>query len=395
MDILTLIDKRNNLMDEAEEFLGKNTTKNGTMSEADAKAYNKMIVDIDSITQNIERLQRQNEGNRELIRPELKNNFGDDFMKHSTVKSFGLAGENYHRKFFDEVRAGFETAFNYLNEGNDGQGGFLVPTEFHDEIISRLKNENVLRLIGRVVETQNDRAVAIQATAPSANFVAEGATIPFSTETFEQKTLKAYKLAAGISVSNELLEDSFYDVEEHLNIEFSKAVGSREEDAFLNGTGTGEPLGILPTLAADSATTITTAGANIAADDIINLCYGLERPYRKNACWLMSDSTLAAVRKLKDSTLNYIWQPDLTANEPSTLLGFKIFTSEYMPEIASGNVPILFGDFSKVIIGQRGQMHFKPLREIHALQDLTSFLLIERVDCLLSDIHAVRGLKIR
>ena len=394
MDILTLVDKRNNLMDEAEKFLNEKTDKDGKMSEADKKIYSKMLVDIDVVTQNIERFQRRNGGNKEPIYPELKNNVGGDFVKHSTAKSFGLSGKNYHKKFFDEVRGGFQTAHNFLNEGNDGQGGYLCPREFHDEIISELKNENVLRQISRVVETQNDRAIAIQSAPPTAAVVAEGQQIPLSVENFEQKTLKAFKIAAGCSVSDELLQDAYYDVEGHLQIEFGKAVGSLEENLFLNGTGVNEPKGLLTEMSADSTTTIATAGANIAADDIVNLCYALARPYRKNACWLMSDKTLAAVRKLKDSTLNYIWQPQLQ-DEPSHLLGYPVYTSEYMPEISTGQIPIIFGDFQKFIIGQRGGLQFKALRELHALQGLQTFLLIERIDAVLADVHAIKGLKIQ
>ena len=108
----------------------------------------------------------------------------------------------------------------------------------------------------------------------------------------------------------------------------------------------------------------------------------------------MSDKTLAAVRKLKDSTLNYIWQPQLQ-DEPSKLLGYPVYTSNFVPEISNGQIPIIFGDFQKFIIGQRGGLQFKALREVHALQGLQTFLLIERIDGILADVHAIKGLKIQ
>ena len=252
-----------------------------------------------------------------------------------------------------------------------------------------------MRQICRVIETSSAYKIPIQATAPSAAFVNETQPIPLSSETFDQKVLNAYKLAAGISVSNEILEDSAYNLEEHIVQEFSKAIGAVEENALLNGTGTGEPLGIIPTLAADSTTTIATAGVNISADDLVNLVYSLPAPYRKNASFLVNDSTLAAIRKLKDSNLAYIWESALAMGEPSSLLGFPIFSSEFMPPIASGNIAVLFGDFGKFIIGMRGNLQFKPLYELHALNDCTSFLMIERFDGVLTDSRAVRGLKIK
>ena len=292
------------------------------------------------------------------------------------------------------MRTGFKKAVD-LAESPLQQGGYLLPQEMHDELITALTQENVLRQISRVVQTANDRRLVIQATPPTAQFVSEGQQITLSSETFDQKILGAFKVAAGVSVTNELLADSFYNIEEHLQIEFSKAIGAVEENAFLNGSGVNEPLGILPQMQADTSTTITTTGASIAADDIISLAHKLKRPYRKNACWLMNDSTLAAVRKLKDNNQAFIWQAGLAAGEPPTLLGYPVYTSEYLPEIASGDVAVLFGDFQKFVIGQRGEMIFKPLHELHALQDLTTFLMIERIDGVLSDSLAVAGLKIR
>ena len=388
-----------------EEFLEDNADENGQVSEAVKKVFNEKSRELKKMGRELSaKFDKLGEDNAELTtKPILidphdagKGWGGFNSMdRKNTAKNFGIAGEDYRGRFFDELRGGFTTAFNFLQEGQVEKGGYLVPREFHDEIVAQLKTENVFREIGRVITTKNDRELAIQTTAPTAAFVAEGATIPLSTEKFERKTLKAYKLAAGVNVSNELLSDAAYNVEQHLVQEFSKAVAAKEEDAFLNGTGTGEPLGLIPTLAADSDATITTAGASVAADDIINLCYSLARPYRKNACWLMSDSTLAAIRKLKDDTKNFLWQAGLSAAEPSTLLGYPVYTSGFMPTTASGKIPVLFGDFSKFIIGQRGEMIFKPLRELHALQDLTSFLLIERVDGVLSDKFAIRGLKVR
>ena len=320
---------------------------------------------------------------------------GSGHIVKSGCKGGGVGGEEYKQNFFNQVRTKFKNASGYLREGAPADGGYLVPAEFHNEIVTALGEENVLRQISRVVATENDRQIAIQTTPPSASFVAEGETIPLSTEEFDRKILGAHKIASAVSVANELLADSFYDIEGHLTLEFAKAIGAAEENAFLNGTGNNEPLGILPTLAADSSTTITTAGAAISADDIINLCYKLKRPYRKNACWLVNDSTLAVIRTLKDSTQAFIWQTGgFATGEPPTILGYPVFSTEFLPSIASGKIPILFGDFTRFIIGQRGEMVFKPLRELHALQDLTTFLMIERVDGVLSDTQAIRGIKI-
>ena len=376
------------------KFLDAHTDGAGKISVEDSKIAEKFIAEVEELSMRItDELE-----NRPTIEPVLMQPNYDPFgTVQNSYQKFGVSGEGYRKNFFDALRTGFKKAEKVINlaEAPLQQGGYLLPQEMHDELITALTQENVLRQISRVVQTANDRRLVIQATPPTAQFVSEGQQITLSTETFDQKILGAYKIAAGVSVTNELLADSFYDIESHLTLEFSKAIAALEENSFLNGDGNGQPLGILTQMQADTSTTITTAGAAISADDIISLAHKLKRPYRKNACWLMNDSTLAAIRKLKDNNQAFIWQAGLAAGEPDRLLGYSVYTSEYLPEIASGNIAILLGDFSKFIIGQRGEMVFKPLRELHALQDLTTFLMIERIDAVISDTQAIRGLKIR
>ena len=388
-ELQRLFIERENKRQEAKAFLDEHTDRAGKISVEDSRIAENFITEVEELTMQIE-----NELNKPTSSPILEQPHNSSQGRKNYSK-FGVSGTDYRKNFFDALRTGFKRGVANLAESPLQQGGYLLPQEMHDEIIAALAQENALRQICRVVTTANDRRLVIQATPPTAQFVSEGQQITLSTETFDQKILGAYKIAAGVSITNELLSDSFYNVEEHLQIEFSKAIASVEENAFLNGSGVNEPSGILPQMQADSSTTITAAGAAISADDIISLAYSLKRPYRKNACWLMSDATLAAVRKLKDNNQAFIWQASLAAGEPPTLLGYPVYSSEFMPATASGEIPILFGDFQKFIIGQRGEMTFKPLRELHALSDVTTFLMIERIDAVLSDAQAIRGLKIR
>ena len=308
----------------------------------------------------------------------------------------GVAGDEYRKEFFNQFRAGFSTAVNYLRESESTKGGYLLPTEFHERIVAEMTEENILRQISTVITTYSEHKISILANRPAATWVSEGTQIPLSSPSFDQISLSAYKLAVTISVSNELLADSYYDIEQFAAEEFGRALATAEEEAFLTGDGDGKPAGLIPALSADTSTTITTAGTSIAADDVINLVHSLKRPYRKNAVFLMNDSTLAAVRKLKDSTQNYLWQPSFQAGEPERLLGYPVYASAFVPAATSGNVCVLFGDFSYFNIGQRGSgITIKPLRELYALQDITAFLGVERVDGVLTDKAALRGLKVK
>lgn len=316
----------------------------------------------------------------------------ENFLKHKELVGGGIANES-HRKFSNALRNNFRNSDSYLRESVSIKGGYLVPTELDAEILSKLENENVMRQICRVIQTEANHQVAVVSSPPSASWVSEGQAIDLTDEDFAQYTLKAHKLAAAINITNELLADSFYDITTHVIGEFAKALGAAEEQAFIVGDGNGQPTGILTTIAADTDCYIETVDSFITTEDLINLQYSVERQYRRNACWLTSDSTLATIRKLQTTEGHFLWEPSLTAEEPPRLLGAPVYSSPYVP--SEGDKPvILYGDFSKYFIADRGTTTVKILSELNALSDITTILAIRRVDGLLVDKAAVRGLKI-
>ena len=106
---------------------------------------------------------------------------------------------------------------------------------------------------------------------------------------------------------------------------------------------------------------LNTLAAALKSDDMLDLVYGLKRPYRKNASFIMNDATLPSLRKLKDNNGAYIWQPAYQAGEPDRILGYKVETSAYAPKDG-----IAFGDYSYYNIGDRGNRSFKQLNELFA-----------------------------
>ena len=123
-------------------------------------------------------------------------------------------------------------------------------------------------------------------------------------------------------------------------------MGNKEEDAFFNGDGSGKPTGIFHTSGGASIGVTAAATAAITADEIIDLFYSLRSPYRKNAVFVMNESTVKTMRKLKDGEGHYLWNPSIQAGSPDTILGKRIVTSAYVPEIAAAAKTIAFGDFS-------------------------------------------------
>lgn len=393
MKYLELVDKRANLWEETKNFLDTHTDKDGKISAADAATYDRMEKDVAELSKQIERYQRQAAMDKHLAQPDGQPILNNP-QNNGEVKT-GRASAGYKDALLSAIRSNFKNVNNILQESTDVKGGYLVPAEWDERLIEALEEENVMRQLGTNITTSGEHKINVSQNGPAANWVSEGGNLPFSDSTFDQKTLDAYKLAVGARVTNELLADNAYNLEDHLIRQFTKAIGNAEEDAFINGSGTGRPKGFLTTLAADTDSTITTAGANISADDILNTVYKLERPYRRNAAFLLNDSTLAAIRKLKDANQAYMWQPSYQAGEPDRLLGYPVYSSAYMPTIASGNSVLAFGDFSYYNIGDRGVRVFRQLVEKFADTDETGFLMLERVDGVLLLNEAIKILQIK
>ena len=171
-----------------------------------------------------------------------------------------------------------------------------------------------MRKLGHTITTSGEHKINIAATAPAAAWIEEGGALSFGDATFVQILLDAHKLHVAIKVTEELLYDNAFKLEDYILTEFGKALANAEEDAFLNGTGVGQPLGLFAeTGGGHVAETLTAA---LKSDDLITLIHALKRPYRKSASFIMNDKTIAQIRKLKDNNGAYIWQPSYQAGEP-------------------------------------------------------------------------------
>ena len=159
-----------------------------------------------------------------------------------------------------------------------------------------------------------------------------------------------------------------------------RRIGNTEEDAFLNGNGVGKPTGIFDKTAGAQIGVTAGSATAITADEIIDLFYSLDGAYRREAIWVLNDTTIKAIRKLKDNNGQYLWQPALHEGTFDTLLGKRIFTSPYVPEIGAGKKSIAFGDFSFYWIGDRQGITFRRLNERYAESGQVGFLASKRLD---------------
>jgi HK97 family phage major capsid protein len=208
-------------------------------------------------------------------------------------------------------------------------------------------------------------------------WVEEAGEIPTSDTDFGQVTLGAHKIGTMIKVSHELLHDSAFPLESFLATDFGRRMGVLEEEAFIGGDGNKKPTGVLSSaqvgVTTDSKTVITF-------DDVMDLYHSLKSPYRNKAVFIASDLTVKALRKLKDSNGQFLWNPSVVSGTPDTVLGRPIYTSNYMPQIEAEAKAMAFGDFSFYWIADRTGRTFERLSELFATKHQVGFKATQRVD---------------
>ena len=381
MTITEMREKRNKLVGMMDTFLDTHTTDKGTLSAEDDKTYKDMETEVAQLTDSIHRMERREEIEAELSKPTSKPLTGKP-MKADGDKAAktGRASDEYKKALLQAMRTNFRQISNVLQEGIDPQGGYLVPDEYDKRLIDILTEENVMRTLGTNITTSGEHKINIAATKPAAAWIEEGGTLTFGDATFDQIILDAHKLHVAIKVTEELLYDNAFNLENYILTQFGKALSNAEEDAFINGTGVGQPLGILAETGGAQVGVTSASSTKVTADEIINLVYSLKRPYRKNAVFLANDVCVAELRKLKDNNGQYLWQPSLQAGEPDRVLGYKIYTSPYFPVPTVGGTAVAFGDFSYYNIGDRGTRSFAELKELFAGNGMIGFVAKERVD---------------
>ncbi len=382
MTMNELIEKRANLWKAMDAFLKAQTNEKGVLSEEDDAKYAAMEHDFDNLTKEIKRLEKRNAIEAELNMPMNRPIVGKPMVEDENEKK-GRASKNYKKSFWNVMRQKTvrPDVIDALQIGTDSEGGYLVPEEYENTLVEALEEENIFRKLANVINTSSgDRKIPVVASKGSASWVDEEGTISDSDDAFSQVSIGAYKLGTLIKVSNELLNDSAFNLESYISKEFARRIGSKEEEAFFTGNGTGKPIGIFNATGGAEIGVTTASSTSITADEVIDLFYSLKAPYRKKAVWILNDATVKAIRKLKDKNDNYLWQPALTAGTPDTILGRPVYTSSYVPTIAAGAKTIAFGDFSYYWIADRQGRIFKKLNELYAATDQTGFVATQRVD---------------
>jgi len=365
------IKKQRDLVEKAEK-------EDRNLTSDERTNFNNLDEAIDSFEERIEDLKKIEEREKKIV-----NNMGGEEKEKETDTEYKGIFDKYTRRGRSALDG---TERRALEEGDDGEGGYIVPTEFGNRLMQALEDRNIMRQIASVSSTSSEKKIPVASDSGSATWVSEEGAFSTADASFSQKSVDAYKAGTIIKVSEELLYDNTYNLEGYIQSRFVRRIGDLEEAAFVNGSGT-KPTGFLQD--ADNATTATAADA-VTADELIDLYHGPSRPYRKNGAWLMNDGTAKAIRKLKDGNGQYLWQPGLQAGQPDILLGAPVKITGDMPDLGSANKPIAFGDFSFYEIFDREGIFLQRLNELYAENGQIGFRAYKRVDGLLMLAEAVQ-----
>jgi HK97 family phage major capsid protein len=371
-----LLQAKGKLVADMRAVLNKATAEKRDLTADEQSTYDKMEKDLDAIIANIKRLDTIEAHERDLSQASTnpaRPGIGGAAGKKD--KFAFLKDPQYVAAFDEYVRGGIQAAT--LNVGTNADGGYLVPTEYSTTLIELLNKQSAMRQLANKITTASDRNIPLEADYGLADWLAEEGPFPESGATFDRKTLSAYKLGRIIKVSEELLQDAFFDIPAYVGRAFQRSFGDAEEAAFVVGDGVAKPRGV----ALDSVKGVDAAATNaVTGDELIDLFYSVKPGYRQNGSWLLSDALVKIIRKLKDGQGQYLWQPGLTGGQPDTLLTKKVFFSDSVAVPAATKKVAFFGDFSYYYIADRAGIAMQRLNELFAANGQVGFRMFKRTD---------------
>lgn len=410
--LIEMREKQANLATQARAEMDKVTDDTPEAEAAEAeRRFDAMMSDYDKLQEKIDREERLEDAERRAAEPRRPL---DDRIDEAERRE---AAPEYREVFEKQLRYGAasldaeerevlmanyrSTELRAQGTSPDAAGGYVVPEVFSDEINKSMAiwgpmfDANVTREIrtsgGNPIPWPTVDDTANETTQKAQNVAADDDGS--DDVAFGQKLLEAYTHTTGVvRVSNELLEDSAFDMQSLLTDLFGERAGRGANRALTTGTGSSQPHGIVT---ASSLGKTAAAAASITSDELIDLLHSVDAAYRQSprTIWQFNDLTLAAIRKLKDGQGNYLWQMgDVRIGEPATLLGHAYRVNNAMADIGASARPVIFGDHNRYVVRKVRNFMVMALRERYAEFFQTGMIGFNRFDGELVDTAAVKHL---
>jgi len=382
----SLLEKRANTWNAAKELLDTAANEKRELTAEEEVSYGRMTADIESLRSRADKLV-EDEASAKAAEASLRSLVGTPAARsdddNPELRKF-LAGETRSMHLTPtnaEARA--------LSKGTATAGGNGVPTSFYGQLWEHLIESATLISGGAtVLTTSSGENIEIPVTTShgAAAAVAEAGTLAGTDPAFAKRVLGAWKFGQIVTVSSELVNDAGFDLEGYIARAVGRNVGNAFGAKLIVGAGTTEPTGI--TASSSLGITGGTAVAGVPTlDNLIDLFYSVISPYRdqSTAKWLMKDSTAAAVRKIKGSDGQYVWQPSVVEGQPDRLLNKGILTDPNVAGTGIGAKSVLFGDLSAYVVRVVNGVRFERSDDFAFGTDQVAFRAILRGDGLLAD----------
>ena len=403
--IQQLVDQRARAIAENRTLLDRADESGGTLSAEAASEYDQRDAEIDALQDQIDRLHKQDAHDAAVqarAAEAVRAHVPAAAVAPATEERAGTFGQmpELGIRAYDLIRAGSpeyrEGMLRYLRTGArpvearameagvNSEGGYYVHTQMQ-ESIQRKREETsfIRRLAAPPIQTSSATLVQPQETTlGAAEWLAEEGAITPTDEVVGQSSWSPYRVSRMIKLSEELLQDAAFPLESYLAEAIARSIARAENTAFIAGSGSGQPEGIVT----GASVGVTAASASaVTSDEILDLVYSLGSEYAANAVVITNRAMQALVRKLKDSDGQYVWARSLAAGQPDTLAGYPLYSSEAVPAIATGARTMVIVDPTIYQIVDRAPgVSVARLGELYAANYQVAFRGSARVDAKLT-----------
>lgn len=372
MNLKALIEKRAEAKKELRAFSDKITKEERAMSEDERAEFDALVAKVDGLTSTIESLQNARD---------LSADDGSDAEERSSGKKKETDAEveaREHRAFANYIRAivgGNEEQRADANLTYSDSSNAVVPKTIAKKIVAQVYDISPILDKATKYVTKGTLEIPVyganSGTDITMAYASEFTDLESKIGKFTSVELQGFLAGALVKLSNSLINNTDLDLVNFAVERIAYEVSRFMEGELINGT-TGKAEGLS---GLQSAQNVETASASvISADDLIDVKNRVKQAFRKNAMWIVSTETLSTIEKLKDGDGRYLFNTDPTGEFDGKLLGYPVYVSDAMAEIADGAVPVVFGDMSGLALKTTEQLEIQVLREKYATQHATGIV---------------------
>jgi len=396
--IKTLIERRANTFRGMQEVLERAESENRDPSVEEQTDFEARTAELDRIDQRIETLTKAAQRDADITASfRSLNEREQQNPREEERRGDGPAVASQLRSMFSGETRGFEIKpskatdvatpeARALSKLTAGAGGNLVYPTFYDRLFEHMIETSAIMSRATIMRTATGEPIVMPKVTSfsTAALVAELGTIPQSDPAFAQATLSAYKYGVMLQLSHELINDTGFDLEGFVSRQAGRAVGMAFDAHLMNGTGTNQPTGLMTSVTVGK-TGGTGVGGAFTVDDLIDLKYSVTTPYRPGAGWMMRDSSVGAMRKLKSAQGVYLWEPGLQVGAPNRFDGDPVYAEMSMPAVALNANSVLYGDYEAYTVRLVEAMRFERSTDFAFNTDAETYRCLLRGDGFLLD----------